>query len=74
MTPRVSCPGDEHPMYLVEVRPRYLSDILCAIYFAVQNGARVINMSFSFSTYSHEVACALKDAHLPSSDLCGFGR
>jgi subtilisin family serine protease len=40
----------------------YLSDVLSAIYFAVQNGARVINMSFSFSTYSHEAASAVKFA------------
>jgi subtilisin family serine protease len=40
----------------------YLSDVLRAIYFAVQNGARVINMSFSFSNYSHEVASATKFA------------
>ncbi len=40
----------------------YLSDILRAIYFAAQNGARVINMSFSFSTYSHEAADAIKFA------------
>src|SRR6266481_3917448 len=40
----------------------YLSDVLRAIYFAVQNGASVINMSFSFSTYSSEVAKAAKYA------------
>src|SRR6266403_5558404 len=38
----------------------YLSDILRAIYFAAQNGASVINMCFSFSTYSHEAAAATK--------------
>src|SRR5882762_8719357 len=40
----------------------YLSDVLSAIYFAAQNGANVINMSFSFSTYSVELAKALKYA------------
>src|SRR6266849_936043 len=39
-----------------------LSDVLSAIYYAVQNGARVINMSFSLSTYSQEMATALKSA------------
>jgi hypothetical protein len=41
----------------------YLSDVLRAIYFAVQYDADVINMSFSFSTYSYEVARALKYAN-----------
>jgi len=40
----------------------YLSDVLRAMYFAVQNGASVINMSFSFSTYSSEVTKAAKYA------------
>ncbi|HXN21571.1 MAG TPA: S8 family serine peptidase [Candidatus Dormibacteraeota bacterium] len=37
----------------------FLSDILRAIYFAVQNGARVINMSFDFKTNSPELTAAL---------------
>ena len=40
----------------------YLSDILRAVYFAVQNSANVINMSFSFPTYSWEMAQAVKFA------------
>ncbi len=40
----------------------YLSDILRAVYFAVQNGANVINMSFSLPTYSWEMAQAAKFA------------
>jgi subtilisin family serine protease len=40
----------------------YLSDILRAIYFAVQNSAKVINMSFSLPTYSWEMAQAAKFA------------
>jgi hypothetical protein len=40
----------------------YLSNILSAVYYAVQNGANVINMSFSFPTYSWEMAQAAKYA------------
>ena len=40
----------------------YLSNILSAVYFAVQNDADIINMSFSFSTYSSEMAQAAKYA------------
>lgn len=40
----------------------YLSDILRAVYFAVQNGANIINMSFSLPTYSGEMAKAAKFA------------
>lgn len=36
-----------------------LSDILRAIYYAVQNGANVINMSFDFTTSSPELTSAL---------------
>jgi subtilisin family serine protease len=38
------------------------SDILRAIYYAVQNGANVMNMSFDFPSYSKEVATAIKYA------------
>jgi subtilisin family serine protease len=37
----------------------FLSDILRAIYYAVQNGANVVNMSFNFTTSSAELASAL---------------
>ena len=40
-----------------------LSDILRAIYYAVQNGANVINMSFDFTTSSTELKSALKYAN-----------
>jgi subtilisin family serine protease len=41
----------------------FLSDILRAIYFAVQNQANVINMSFDTQTNSHELSQALDYAH-----------
>jgi len=41
----------------------YESDVLRAIYYAVQNGARVLNMSFDFSNYSQELATAVKYAN-----------
>lgn len=40
----------------------YESNILRAIYYAVQNHASVMNMSFDFPTYSKEVATAIKYA------------
>ena len=39
------------------------SDILRAIYYAVAHGANVMNMSFNYSTYSSELATAIKYAN-----------
>lgn len=41
----------------------YNSDILRAIYFAVKNGAKVLNMSFDYTSYSPELANAIKYAN-----------
>jgi hypothetical protein len=41
----------------------FLSDILHAIYYAVQNKANVINMSFDFPSSSSELAAALDSAN-----------
>src|SRR5882672_2633791 len=40
----------------------YNSDILRAIYYAVGHGAKVINMSFNYTTYSKELANAINYA------------
>jgi subtilisin family serine protease len=40
----------------------YNSDILRAIYYAAQHGAKVINMSFNYSTFSLELANAVTHA------------
>ena len=41
----------------------YTSDILRAIYFAVDNNAKVLNMSFSFASYSNELNMAIQYAN-----------
>jgi len=41
----------------------YDSDILRAIYYAVKNGAKVLNMSFDYPNYSPELANAIKYAN-----------
>lgn len=41
----------------------YDSDILRAIYYAVRNGAKVMNMSFDYSSYSGELARAISYAN-----------
>jgi subtilisin family serine protease len=41
----------------------YDSDILRAIYYAVGHGAKVINMSFNYTTYSQELASAVNYAN-----------
>ena len=48
----------------------YLSDIIHSIYYAAQNHANVINMSFDFTTYSQEFASALLYAN-QSALICG---
>ncbi|HZR64590.1 MAG TPA: S8 family serine peptidase [Terriglobales bacterium] len=40
----------------------YESDVLRAIYYAVQNGAQVMNMSWDFTSNSNELATAVKYA------------
>lgn len=37
----------------------YLSDVLRAVYYATRNGAKVINMSFSFADFSQEMKTAV---------------
>jgi subtilisin family serine protease len=41
----------------------YDSNILRAIYYAVNNGAKVMNMSFNYTSYSAELATAIKYAN-----------
>ena len=41
----------------------YNSDVLRAIYYAVKNGARVMNMSFNYTSYSPELDKAIRYAN-----------
>jgi subtilisin family serine protease len=41
----------------------YLSDVLRAVYYAVQHNAKVINMSFTFPSSSHEMQSAVQYAN-----------
>lgn len=41
----------------------YDSDVLRAIYYAVKHGARVLSMSFDYTTYSQELGNAIKYAN-----------
>jgi subtilisin family serine protease len=41
----------------------YLSNIIRATYYAVQNGSKVISMSFSFTSPSHEMTSAISYAN-----------
>ena len=45
----------------------YKSDVIRAIYHAVRSNARVLNMSFSFSTPSPELSCAMTTRTAPTS-------
>jgi large repetitive protein len=40
----------------------YLSNVIAAVYWGTQHGANVFNMSFSFTTYSNEMAQAVNYA------------